>query len=125
MDARSGARVWVLTNYGANDVMAMPTEATWKATAQSYIDQLVAYQAGARIYFAKPWRRGYAANCATLAGWIDDIVAANPGVAFVGHNENVWLEGGDDGATMTTDGVHYSEAGNAAVAALWKTIVGL
>jgi hypothetical protein len=39
-------------------------------------------------------------------------------------DERVWLEGGDDGATMTTDGVHYSSAGQTACAAAWQTVLG-
>ena len=33
------------------------------------------------------------------------------------------LEGGDDGATMTSDGIHYSAAGLAEVIAQWSAII--
>jgi len=50
---------------------------------------------------------------------------ARPGVAYLGHDERVWLEGGDDGATMTTDGRHYSAAGQAECAAQWRSVIGI
>ena len=113
----------VLANWGANDVSTLPAEATWKANYATIIDAVVAKWPTAKVYLVKPWRRGEAADCNTLAGWIDDLVALYPGVAFVGHDERTWLEGGDDGATMTTDGVHYSTAGQAAAAAQWEAII--
>lgn len=119
----NGGRVNVLSNYGTNDLAVLPVEATWRANYQTIIDAIMAAQPGARIYIVKPWKRGYTANANTMAGWIDTIVAANPGVAFVGHDERTWLEGGDDGATMTIDGVHYSAAGQAECAAQWKAII--
>lgn len=108
---------FILSNFGANDVAALPAEATWKADYLAIIDAFVAKWPTAKFLITRPWRRGYAAECNTIAGWIDDIVAARPGVAFVGDDERVWLENGDDGATMTIDGTHYSSAGQLAGAA--------
>lgn len=111
-----------LVNIGANDMGA--TESQWKADYQYIIDALVAKWPDAEIFLAKPWRRGYATECTALAGWIDALVAANPTTCFLGHDERVWLEGGNDGTTMTTDGIHYSAAGQAECANQWKTILG-
>ncbi len=107
-------RVDVLCNWGANDVGALPAEATWKANYLTIIDAVSAKWPQAKIRITKPWRRGYATQCNTLAGWIDDIVAARPGVAYVADDERVWLENGDNGVALTTDGVHYNAAGTTA-----------
>ena len=116
--------VAVLCNWGANDVGALPAEATWKANYLAIIDSCVAKWPQAKVYLTRPWRRGYAIQCNTLAAWIADIVAARPGIAFAGDDERVWLEGGDNGATMTVDGIHYSAAGQTAKAAATKAAMG-
>lgn len=104
---------FILANFGANDVAALPAEATWEADYLAVIDGFVAKWPTAKFVITRPWRRGYATECNTLATRIDHIVAARPDVAFVGDDERVWLEGGDNGATMTIDGTHYSAAGDA------------
>ncbi len=91
---------------------------------QYVIDALKAAYIGAKIYLAKPWVRNEDVNADIQAGWIDTIVANNPGVVFAGHDERIWLKGADNGATMTTDGVHYSVAGNAEVINQWETTLG-
>jgi hypothetical protein len=108
---------------GVNDTTALPAEATWKANYLYIVDAMNVKWPNAIIYIAKVWGRTETADCNTLAGWIDDIVASR---AFlrVGHDERGWLEGGDDGVTMTTDGIHYSVAGNAECAAQWQSVMG-
>jgi hypothetical protein len=109
-------------NIGANDNNR--TRAVWKPAAQNVVDALVAKWPNAEIYFAKPWHRAYPAAMDSIAVWIDEIVATNPTSCYVGHDERIWLEGGDDGATMSSDGVHYSTAGQIECANQWKTILG-
>ena len=87
------------------------------------IDILQTKWPAAKIYCVQTWIRGKNGEAATMAGWINTIVAARANT-FVGHNETVWLEGGDDGATMTSDGVHYSAAGNVEAAVQWKATLG-
>lgn len=112
-----------LINIGANDVLISDLS-QWKTNYQYVISALVAKWPDAEIFLAKPWRRGYGARCDMVATWIDELIAANPSSCFVGHDERSWLEGGDDGATMTTDGLHYSVAGQTECANQWKTILG-
>lgn len=121
-DATSPASA--LCNWGANDVGSLPAEATWKANYLTIIDAIRTKWTSAKVYLSRPWRRGYATQCDSLATWIDDIVAARPGIAFVGDDERVWMKDGDDGATMSTDGVHYSAAGQTAKAAQMLTVLG-
>jgi len=120
----TGDPVSVLCNWGANDVNVLPAEATWKANYLAIIDACVAKWPQAKVYLTRPWRRGYAIQCNTLAAWIADIVAARPGIAFAGDDERVWLESGDNGAAMTSDGIHYSAAGQAAKALQVKSVLG-
>jgi lysophospholipase L1-like esterase len=115
---------YIVVNIGVNDIaQGQNVEATWKANYLTLIDALHTLVPTAKLWLAKPWYRGHDAECSQMAGWIDDIVAARPGVAFIGHNENVWLKGADDGATMTSDGTHYSAAGMTEHAAQWKAII--
>ena len=114
----------VLINLGANDVGSMPAEATYKTNLAYIMDAFHAAFPSAQVYVARTWRRGYAAESNTLAGWIATVVGARAGWGNLGFDERVWLEGGNDGATMTTDGIHYSTAGKAECAAKWKAVLG-
>lgn len=121
----SGTPTHVLVNLGANDVALAMVEATVKADIATVLDALNAKWPSAQVGVAHVWRRGYAAECTTLNGWIDAVIAdGREAWTFPGPDETVWLEGGDDGATMTTDGVHYSTAGETENAAQWKTAMG-
>lgn len=114
----------VLCNVGVNDLTGgLPVEATWKTNYEYIIDAILTKWPSVIVYIAKPWRRGYAADCNTLAGWIDDIIADYSGEVLVGHDERTWLEGGDDGATMTYDGIHYSTAGETECYNQWLAIL--
>ena len=111
----------VVMNWGVNDLYydAPLVEATWKANYLTIIDACAAKWPNAQIWLMKPWTRGSTTECNTLAGWIDAIVAARSTVANAGPDERTWLEGGDDGATMTSDGIHYSTAGHRECADEW------
>ena len=115
----------VLCNLGVQEAaLPLPLEATWKENYQYIIDAFVAAMPNVKIYLVKPWGRELETNVNTLAGWIDDLIAANPATCFAGHDERSWVKGVDDGATMTYDGLHYSAAGMVECAAQWKTILG-
>jgi lysophospholipase L1-like esterase len=116
---------YLLFNLGVNDIGAgLPAEAVWEANVLYIIDAFRVRYPNVKVYLMRPWYRAHLAEANTLAGWIDVIVAARPGIAFVGPDERVWMAGNDDGATMTTDGTHYSAAGNAECARQWQTVLG-
>lgn len=96
----------------------------WKLRMGYIADAIHAKYPNGRVFIARPWRRDYLAQANTQAGWTDEIVAARAGWCFVGPDERVWLEGGDDGVTMTTDGTHYSAAGIIEAAAQWQSVLG-
>lgn len=114
----------IFVNLGVNEQSSLPAEATWKTNYQYCIDAFHTKWSSATIYISKPWKRGYTTEANTMAGWVDDLIAANPGVASAGHDERTWLENGDNGVTMTYDGVHYSAAGIAEIIDQWLTILG-
>lgn len=110
---------------GVNDIYySMPDETAWKTNYLSIIDAITAKWPSARVFLAYPWAQGKGTESATAHGWIDDIIAARPGVAFAGPDEAVWIEGGDDGATNTTDGIHLSATGQTAAEAVWLSAMG-
>lgn len=114
----------VLVNLGVNDIGE--TESTFKTNMAYIVDAYHVKFPLADVYITKVWRRGYDTACDTKAGWIDDLVADRAGWCFVGVDERGagGIESTDDGATYTTDGVHYSDTGQTLVANLWKTVLG-
>lgn len=114
----------ILVNLGANDVGALPAEAAWEANLATILDAMNAAWPAAKVYVMRPWRRGYAAECDTVATRIGHVLATRGAWAFVGPDERVFLENGDDGATYTVDGIHPNAAGYALTAAQWKTALG-
>lgn len=109
-------------NIGVND-FGSAIEADWIADVLTVIDACHARWPALNFYLMRPWKRGFNATADTFAGWIDTIVAART-FAHLGPDERVWLKSADDGATMTTDGIHYSVAGEAECAVQWQTVLG-
>lgn len=97
----------ICINIGANDIPAPTSQAQFETNLTALIDLLLVKYPTAEIYVAKIWRRSYPANVITINGYIDTVVASYSGVSVhLGHDESVWMEGGDDGVTYTSDGVH-------------------
>lgn len=116
---------YLLFNLGVNDVaQGLPSQAVWEANLAYILDAFHAKWPNIQVYVARPWYRANPAGCDTIAGWIANVVTARAGWATLGPDERVWLEGGDDGATMTSDGTHYSAAGLIENAAQWQTVMG-
>jgi len=116
---------FAVVNLGANDVVAgLPAEAAWEADLGYILDAIKVKWPAAKVYVMRPWRRYYAAGCNTLAGWIATVVGARAAWAFVGPDERVFLENGDNGATYTDDGVHPNAAGYSLTAAQWIAVLG-
>lgn len=114
--------VAVLVNLGVNDGIPV-TEATWKANYQDILTAIHAKLPSALVYLTRPWKTTGGTHWDTIAAYIDDLVAANA-FARLGDDERVWLKGSDNGATNTSDGTHYSAAGEAAAVTAKKTVLG-
>lgn len=123
--AVTGTPDYILLNLGANDVVALPAQAIWKADMETIISACLAKWPNTQIYIMRPWRRSYATECNSLATWIGEIVAAHASGVHLGPDERVFLENGDDGVTYTGDGVHPNAAGYQLVATQWRTALGL
>lgn len=121
--AACGIPEYALLNLGANETNAMPAEADFKTNYNTIIDTIEATYSGIKIRVMRPWRKNFAAECNTLAGWIADIVAAQGGNVALGPDERIFLEGGDDGATYTVEGIHPNAVGAALTAAQWLTVM--
>jgi lysophospholipase L1-like esterase len=118
---------FVLLTVGVNDVVAgLPPEATWRANFATLIDAIHAKFPAAKVGIARPWERGAAlqAGMNSLATWIAAEVTPRAAWAFLGPDERVYLENGDNGTTYTDDGIHPNAAGQAVAASLWKTAMG-
>jgi lysophospholipase L1-like esterase len=124
LPAEFAAAAVALINIGANDEPSLPLDTDWRAELTSIIDSLRARSPSILVYVARPWRRGYAANCDTLAGWVATVVGTYGAGVFLGMDERVWLENGDDGNTYTVDGIHYNDAGESVAAHMWLKAMG-
>lgn len=128
-DCRGGVRV--LINLGINDIQnGTPEEVSFKAAYNAIIAAVAAKWSAPTIYLTKPWGTSvpgtnpYDSEIEDVAGWIDDLVAANPYCRAGIDERDSGLQDPDDGITYYVDGIHYSDAGKSLVAALWKTVLG-
>lgn len=112
----------VLVNLGVND-FATATETQWKADMLNVLDAVKARWPAAEIYLMRPWKRNFNAKADTFAGWIADLIASRS-FLHAGPDERVWLRGSDDGAAMTTDGIHYNAAAQVEAATQWRAVLG-
>jgi len=113
-----------LINLGCNDAVAGVDSATWVNNYLYITDAITAKYSNAVIYLTKPWRTDYIINRDKIASYVDIVVAERANV-YAGDDETVWLEGGDNGATMTEDGKHYSDAGEIEKLIQIRTVLGL
>jgi lysophospholipase L1-like esterase len=120
---RTDAPDVVLYNLGANDVLAMPTEAQWKADTLYIWDAYHTKWPNSQIWVMRPWRRNFGTECNTLATWIADVVALRGSFVHTGPDERVFLENGDNGITYTSDGVHPNTAGQFLSAKEWRIAI--
>jgi hypothetical protein len=113
---------YCLFNLGVNELVSMPTKSTWEANYQTLINTVATRWPTIRIYISYPWGQGYDTNAATMHGWINDLIAANPTTVFAGDDEAVWQKGSDNGVTMGI--LHYTAAGDTEKANQMKTVLG-
>jgi lysophospholipase L1-like esterase len=118
---------YILCNLGANDALALPAQATWKANYKYVLQAMHVKWATAQIYIMRPWRQGTDAACNSMATWIGELVADADltGYCHLGPDERVFLKSSDNGASYTADGVHPNRAGHYVTAQQWQTALGL
>ncbi|HEY4513547.1 MAG TPA: SGNH/GDSL hydrolase family protein [Candidatus Paceibacterota bacterium] len=130
-EALNGAQPeYILINLGVNDVgftppWSLPNQTTWQNNYIAILDALNAQWPDSLIYITKPWKAQSGGDDAvwdTMAGWIDNVVAARPAFTFVGDDERAWFE--PNTATYSDDDIHYNAEGQAAAADAKQTALG-
>ena len=112
----------VMLSMGSNNICW--AQVSLEADYTTILDALHTAWPTARLFVTRSWIRGYDACADTHATAVDAVLVGRGAYAFVGPDERVILKGADNGATNTTDGVHPSPAGSAALAADWITRLG-
>ena len=126
--AKTDTPDYILYNLGANDISAMPVQATWQTNALYIWDAMHTKWPNAKIYVMKVWIRGQNTNADTYDDtWLPTAVALRSSFVFLDSalDERVFLKGSDDGNTYTTDGIHPNHAGYVLMAGVWKTALGI
>ena len=121
--ARNNVPDYILFNIGVNDSDYADLDA-WEANYLTVVDAMNTKYPNAKIYCPMVWFRDYLTECNLINARIVSAISQRDFI-YLGFDERVWLEGGDDGVTMTTDGIHYSAAGHIEAANQWKTVLGL
>lgn len=119
----------VLLNIGVNDVTDSAISATWQTDMNAILDALHTAYPTARIGVMRIWKRTdghatWAAKIATIDDTYIPACIAGRSYCYLGPDERVWLENGDNGTTLTDDGIHANVAGRAVEAAQWKAVMG-
>lgn len=123
--SRAHVADYVLVNIGANDATAGTSEANFKTAYGSILDKCHTKWPDARMYCMLVWVRNYLSQCNSVNTWIAEVIAdGRSSWAFVGPDERVFLEGGDDGVTYTADGIHPNHAGYVLTAQEWQAAMG-
>jgi lysophospholipase L1-like esterase len=121
---------FVCITLGVNDspdnVDTAGEQTTWTTNASYIIDAIHTAWPNTQVYWGLPWKRGasYTATLNILGDTLIPALATGRSWFHVGPDERVWCENGDDGATYTSDGLHYNAAGEAKAAEVWMTAMG-
>ena len=122
LSARNNAPDYVCLNLGVNDVDYVDKDA-WELAYLQLCDTIHTKWPNAKIYCMLVWFRNNLAKCNVINAHIVSAISKRS-FMYEGPDERIWLEGGDDGATMTSDGTHYSAAGEIEAAAQWQAALG-
>jgi hypothetical protein len=115
----------ILSNLGSVElVFGLPAQAQWEADYAYILDAFHTKWPNAQVYLARPWRRDVDANANTIAGWIDNVLAARSGWAHLGPDERVVIKASDNGVANTVDGLHLSLAGVTVWVDAWLGVLG-
>lgn len=123
-NATPGTPEFVSLNLGINDVINGPMpadEADFLVSGQGIVDAVHAKWASAKIFIDHVWASvtagGDTTKLATMNGYIDTLITSRNTFCYNGADERIIIENGDNGASRTSDGVHYNDVGCAVMAA--------
>lgn len=124
--AATGTPTYILYNLGANDVSDWAAQEPAIVTNMRYIwDAMHTQWPNAHIYVMRVWVRDYETQCDEYAARVVTAMSGRESYVHLGPDERIFLEGGDDGATYTSDGIHPNDAGNRLTARQWLNVLGL
>jgi hypothetical protein len=103
-----GHEYFFLINLGANNFDQVFVDADLINAYIYIIDSLRNKFINAQFLLSYPSARGHLDDANAMALLIDQVIAARSSYVFAGDDERIWKEGGDDYATNTYDGSHYS-----------------
>jgi len=116
---------FVLVNIGVNSMGGGMGEATFKGRMEAILDAVHARWSSTTVLVAVPWMQGRDAESLNWASWIAEVIADGRSAwSSIGLDEYAVIRPPDNGVTNTTDGIHYSAAGNIVAAAAWQTAMG-
>lgn len=118
----------IFYNLGANDAYyGMLSESEYKTKAGYILDAVHAAFPAATVYVASIWRRGYDSDCDLMATWNAAVIADGRSAwCHTGIDERgaSGLEGTDNGAALTLDGIHPNAAGLVWYVNALRTVLG-
>lgn len=122
--ARNDAPAYILCNLGINDIgngdFDNSTERdTWVTKYQTIIDAMHTKWPLAKIGIMQVWARTYPHLDLMNDTYIPQVITGRAWATIAG-DERDFLEGGDDGVTYTSDGVHSNAAGEFLTAQVCK-----
>jgi len=128
LDTYTDIPTYILANWGVNDIDSEgTTQAAFEANYGYVLDALHAKWPNAKIYLMRPWwvttPESQILMNAMDDTWIPNILSTRGDFAFLGPDERIFLENGDNGATLTDDGCHPNAAGYQATAAAWLSVL--
>jgi hypothetical protein len=118
----SGTPDYILCNLGVNDYAQSKTYDSVRVSWEYVVEAFHAKWPNAVIFLMRVW--GWEGSAASWPPNLAiDYIVDTYSYVYAGPDEGVWLRGSDEGATMTYDAIHYSEAGQAECAVQWRNIL--
>lgn len=121
---------WVLCDLGEHDMVGtppggVPDQTTFQNSYLTLIDAAHAKWPSAQFLLDFPWTVPLNGSMyTTFKGYVQNVIAARSTICAVGVDQGVTIKGGDNGATNTSDGIHFSTAGKTAYASAMQTAMG-
>lgn len=114
----------VLMDFGEHDMIgATPNQTAFQNGYLAMIDATVAKWFDCEIYLDYPWAVPCDGAYAAVKGYIQNVIAARSN-CHAGVDQGVVIKSNDNGATYTSDGIHFNAAGKIVYAAALQTAMG-
>ncbi len=121
--ALDGTPDYILMDLGINDARNDLPQTETRANFDYVLDAIHTALPSTIIFMARVWDRDHTSQRMLVNATIDSIVSERNSYVKYGHDETIWFEGGDNGETMSGDGLHYNAASEIEVTNQWVTIL--